>query len=100
MPNMNTHFHVKNLNGTAGKRCRCSSWLAHWRGLSGQMGFLCGVRHCTSRAAVGGHVRDMDGRSDNRHYIVPLCAEHNHHTNARVMILSADVIVEASRGCP
>ncbi len=30
-PNKNTNYLVKNVNGTTGLRCKCDSWIDHWR---------------------------------------------------------------------
>lgn len=71
---------VKNLNGTAGKRCSCpgsNSWLAHWEQRAGHKANMCAS--CTSPAEVGGHVKKVG--HDYSHYIVPLCKACNQRTD-------------------
>lgn len=69
---------VKNLNRTRHKKCKCahhSTWLNHWENHSGKKSSMCKVKGCNRKAKVGAHVKKV--RNDHRHYIIPLCNEHN-----------------------
>lgn len=63
--------YVKNLNGTAGKKCTCpgsNSWLEHWERKAHQHATQCAA--CTKKAEIGGHVKKVG--QECTHYIVPL----------------------------
>ena len=72
--------YVKNLNGTAGKKCSCpgsGSWLEHWERKTNQLATRCAA--CGGKAEVGGHVKKVG--IDYTHYIVPLCNACNMRTD-------------------
>ena len=65
---------VKNLNGTAGKRCSCpgaNSWLEHWEHKPHQHVTQCAA--CAKKAEIGGHVKKLVKRT---RIILCLCARH------------------------
>jgi len=91
--NHNTHYIVKNINGTSKNQCNCNSWLEHWENFTGLIAGDCSVRGCTNEATVGAHVLITDGRTPNKWWIVPMCHEHNHYTNYDEMILNKTVVL-------
>ncbi len=97
-PNKNTHWKVKNLNGTTGLSCGCGSWLAHWRNYAGSSRKICAVKGCGRFATVGAHVKCTDNRTDNRWWIAPFCKTHNHYSFTQEVFLKRDVkLVAANR---
>jgi hypothetical protein len=89
MPNHNTHYIVKNINHTSGRSCNCKSWLEHWYRGTGQSRTTCCVIPCSKKAEVGAHVLLTDGRRTGQWWIVPMCKEHNHHTNKADMVIDS-----------
>lgn len=71
------YYLVKNLNGTAGRLCRCGSWIEHWRRETKSRRTRCAALGCTNEDLVGAHVQIDDGRSSREWWIVPLCRGHN-----------------------
>ena len=68
---------VNNINGTSQNKCKCGSWLEHWKRFSGQdIPSYCPEQKCTQKPDVGAHVQKDNG-TDNSWYIIPLCKEHN-----------------------
>jgi hypothetical protein len=67
---------VKNINGTTGRKCKCGTWLQHWRNYSGQTATICRALGCSRSDIVGAHVQ-KDVAYDSNWYIVPLCNLHN-----------------------
>jgi hypothetical protein len=68
---------VKNLHGTRGKSCKCSTWKRHWLICSGaSWPKYCINRDCRNPPTLGGHVKKVD-IDDNDHYIIPICASCN-----------------------
>lgn len=63
---------VKNLRGTADKKCKCGEWLTHWKKFSELELKLCAADTCTNNANVGAHVQKARA-ADRDTYIVPLC---------------------------
>lgn len=104
MPNHNTHYIVKNVNGTAGRKCNCGSWIKHWRDYSGSKRSKCSVLGCSNEAEVGAHVIHTDKRTSNKQWIVPLCRPCNHKYNdknmpidSRVDLISANVSITCGK---
>ncbi len=86
-PNRNSHYCVRNINGTTKNQCDCANWLAHWRNYTESHRATCSAVPCNNPAQVGAHVQIDDWRSDFSWWIVPLCKMHNHHTNTREMYI-------------
>ncbi len=104
-PNRNSHWCVRNINGTTKNKCECKSWLAHWRNYTDSSRIYCAAVPCGNEAEVGAHVQIDDWRTDFSWWIVPLCKKHNHHTNTREMyidwratLVSADAQATCRRG--
>jgi hypothetical protein len=95
--NKNTHFAVKNLNGTSDPRYALSkskdgpSWLRIWREHSGSSRKSCCVMNCSNQAQVGAHVIICDGRTSNIWYLAPFCHGCNNHNNTDEMYLDSRV---------
>lgn len=70
---------VKNINGTQGAKCKCGSWLDHWKKFSGQTTLYCVEVNCREKELLGAHVQ-KDNPTDQSWYIIPLCAKHNKAT--------------------
>lgn len=71
---------IRNINGTQDTKCKCGSWLKHWENFSGQaIPWHCPAFGCPSTDLVGAHVQKGGGSRDQRWYIYPLCAAHNHY---------------------
>lgn len=101
--NKNTHYKVKNLNGTTKNRCQCSEkgkrgWLAHWKKVTKISNPKCAVLGCGKTAKVGAHVVSIDQRTDQQWWIAPYCHQHNHYTNTKEVFLKKDaVLVSANK---
>ena len=80
MPNMHTHYLVRNVIGTTGRQCRCGYWLDHWDKHAGQNSRRkrCSAFGCSEPVADGAHVILLDNLHDWSNYIVPLCSGCNH----------------------
>lgn len=65
---------VKNLNGTKEMKCKCGTWLDHWKSFSGKTSLpaKCANIACKGTDLVGGHVKKVNS-DDNATYIVPIC---------------------------
>ncbi|GGF41230.1 hypothetical protein GCM10011611_54570 [Aliidongia dinghuensis] len=87
----NSHWLVKNLNGTTDNKCECASWIAHWRNCTGSDRVLCCVVPCGRLAQVGAHVIVIDRRSDRSWWIVPMCKKHNNTHNQEPMYIKRDI---------
>lgn len=80
---------IKNINGTSGNICQCSTWLDHWLEFSGQgLPNYCPEIICTEKPEVGAHVQ-KDNSTDSSWYIVPLCEKHNRETGKSLEISAA-----------
>ena len=79
-PNKNTHFKVRNINGTSKNRLSGQSWIGAWRSVSNSNRTRCAHIPCGKDAEVGAHVQIVDKRTGDQWYIVPLCKQHNHTT--------------------
>ena len=66
---------ITNINGTSGLKCKCGSWLDHWKKFSKQSVTYCCEKSCINTDLVGAHVRK--GILDSKWYIIPLCNKHN-----------------------
>ena len=97
MANRNTHYQVRNLNGTTKNKCWCHSWIKHWRAVTGVNFPVCSVMGCSREGEVGAHVQVIDGRFYRSWYIVPFCRGHNHTSNTELMYLKrSSQLVSAS----
>ena len=92
-PNKNTHFIVKNIQGTSVYRCGCRSWIDHWRRATKADRLTCAVMGCGNLAAVGAHVISTDMRRDRQWWIAPFCRYHNLHTNKNEMFLDSRIVL-------
>jgi hypothetical protein len=70
---------VKNIDGTSDTKCKCGTWLDHWKKFSGQTVTYCCEKTCTNKELVGAHVQKADS-TDSYWYIIPLCHSHNKTT--------------------
>ena len=96
-PNKNTHYNVKNLHGTSGLRCRCGSWISHWKNNAHSDRTVCAVVGCGRHATVGAHVISVDRRNDHQWWIAPFCSRHNNYRfdenvflDSRITLVSAN----------
>ena len=89
--NHHTHLCVANLASTSKNKCRCRTWLRHWRKISRSARVTCGVLGCVEHARVGAHVQMLDNRCTWHWWIAPLCYSHNHHRNYGPMWLDSRV---------
>jgi hypothetical protein len=87
---------VKNINGTSGLKCKCGSWLDHWKKFSGQKVNYCVEVNCREKEVLGAHVQKSGIYYDDAWYIVPLCAKHNQAT-ASLQISDAVKLVPANK---
>lgn len=86
---------VKNLRGTADKKCNCGSWLEHWENYTQLQRFICSVKGCSNIAGVGAHVIKVDS-NDNNSYIVPMCYGHNNKNGAVYELKDGTNLVSAN----
>lgn len=103
MATMNSHFKVRNINGTSGDRYAKSSsktgssWLAVWRRETGSSRAQCCVLDCSRTDLVGGHVMKVDGRSSNEWWLAPICNSHNNHSNTKEMFIDSRITLVTVR---
>ena len=103
MASMNSHFKVRNINGTSGERYANSgsktgpSWLKVWRDGTGSARATCCVLQCGKDAEVGAHVMKVDGRSSNEWWLAPFCKEHNNTHNTDEMFVDSRVTLISVR---
>ena len=98
MANKNSHWAVRNINGTSDNKCECKGWLTHWKLATGSVRTRCAVVGCGRPAEVGAHVQITDGRSGAHWWIVPFCKTHNHYRNVGEMYIKRSVmLVSANR---
>ena len=82
---------VKNINGTSQNKCKCGSWLQHWRNFSKQTATECRAKGCSRNNLLGAHVqKDVD--YDNRWYIVPFCHEHNKAVGSVELVVGTKLV--------
>lgn len=87
---------VTNINGTAGRACKCGSWLDHWKIFSGQsLSKYCYEENCTQGPEVGAHVQ-KDSINDKAWYIIPLCKGHNGKTGESISLVTSAILVSAN----
>lgn len=86
---------VKNINGTTQNRCRCGSWLQHWKNYSGQSATICRALGCSRKDLLGAHVQ-KDVSYDNNWYIVPFCNRHNKATTS-IELVAGTILVSANK---
>jgi len=87
---------VKNLNNTSTNKCKCDSWLDHWKEFSGKsVPTTCPVIDCSNKSEVGGHVQ-KDSKSDNSWYIIPLCKEDNNKRGECLTVSNSVALVSAN----
>ncbi len=97
MATMQTHYLVRNINGTSAERFSNSSskdgntWLEIWRREAQSDRTTCCVLDCSNTDLVGGHVMIVDKRSSNEWWLAPICHYHNHHTNTQPMFIDKRV---------
>jgi hypothetical protein len=101
----NSHYAVRNINGSSKNKCNCRSWIAHWRYASQSDRGTCAVVPCSNPAQVGAHVRIVDESNEQSWWIVPFCRTHNHfsktepmYIDCRTVLISANVRVTCHRG--
>lgn len=87
---------VKNINGTAGNKCRCGSWLRHWEKYSGEIAGPCAEVTCGKIAVDGAHVQ-KSGNHDQSWYIIPLCRVHNAMLGKEIEVMSYIPLVSANK---
>lgn len=85
---------VTNINGTAGLKCACGSWLKHWQNHSKLTPNFCSEKTCTNRDLVGAHVQK--GILDRNWYIIPLCNKHN-QTGTALEVSDSTFFVSANQ---
>jgi len=87
---------VINVNGTSDNKCKCGSWLNHWKNFSGQsLPGYCTVKKCLQGMDVGAHVQ-KDSYPDKGWYIIPLCDVHNKEKGQSLNILDSTTLVSAN----
>lgn len=87
---------IRNINGTSDTKCRCGSWLAHWKKFSGQYIEYCQANGCIKKDLVGAHVQEGDGSTDQKWYIYPLCVDHNSY-NGELDVSDSYELVSANK---
>lgn len=96
--NKNKYLVVKNLHGTTGLKCECSSWYEHWKKGSRSIRTECAVSGCHSDAVVGAHVISTDNRMNRQWWIAPFCYYHNnYHFNKEVALDKNVTLISANR---
>lgn len=87
---------VRNINGTSDYKCKCGSWLDHWKNYSRQeIPTYCSEATCTGKDLVGAHVQ-KDSFFDNNWYIIPLCNKHN-QSSSSLSVVDSTTFVSANR---
>lgn len=86
---------VKNINGTSGNTCKCTSWLSHWEKFSNEKSSLCVEKSCLNDATLGAHVQKSDSSNDNW-YIIPFCSSHNNKKGKELELYGSPVLVSAN----
>ena len=88
---------IKNVNGTSDNKCKCGSWLDHWKKYGKQnLPTYCCEALCIEAPAVGAHVQKST-ITDNSWYIIPLCHKHNKASNT-LSVVDSTTFVTANRG--
>ena len=87
---------VTNINGTSDNKCKCDSWLDHWKKFSGQsLPTYCPEVKCIKTPEVGAHVQ-KENSTDNSWYIIPLCKDHNAEKGKSLEISDTTKLVSAN----
>jgi len=87
---------VTNINGTSPNKCKCGSWLDHWKKFSRQsVPLYCPTIGCFEKTEVGAHVQ-KSGSTDQKWYIAPLCKAHNGKTGESIDISDSTALVSAN----
>lgn len=86
---------IKNINGTSDTKCKCGSWLDHWKKFSKSSISYCQEVNCYSKDLVGAHVQKANSSDDNW-YIIPLCTNHNQSVG-ELEVLSSTEFVSANK---
>lgn len=87
---------VTNINGTTDNKCKCGSWLDHWKNFSGQqLPLKCPVYFCDNTPTDGGHVQ-RESYLDRSWYIIPLCKAHNGMKGETLAIYDNVTLVSAN----
>jgi len=82
---------VNNINGTLQNKCKCGSWLQHWKNFSGRAAKVCQAKSCIGTDLVGTHVqKEVD--NDEAWYIVPLCHSHNRALGSVELVIGAMLV--------
>jgi hypothetical protein len=88
---------VNNINGTSDTKCKCGSWLDHWKNFSRQaLPSSCPAKSCNQKPEVGAHVQ-KDSSTDRSWYIIPLCSTHNAQTGKSVDVSDSVAFVSANK---
>lgn len=82
---------IKNLKGTGALKCRCGSWIKHWDNFAKRSVGNCAVLRCTEKATDGAHVK-KSGPADPKHYIIPLCHQHNISNESHKVLNSTEFV--------
>jgi hypothetical protein len=87
---------VKNINSTSDNKCKCASWLDHWKKYSNQiLPSLCPEASCTNKPEVGAHVQ-KDNSYDTNWYVIPLCKTHNAMLGKTITVSDGTALVSAN----
>lgn len=89
---------VKNINGTTerAKKCKCGSWIQHWKNFTTQMVTYCSESSCTNKYQDGAHVQKANS-ADEKWYIVPFCKPHNNASSTEVLNVGDTALVPANK---
>ena len=83
---------VKNINGTSQNKCKCGSWIQHWRNYSNQTATVCRAVGCSNSDLLGAHVQ-KDVNYDSRWYIVPFCSSHNKASGSIELVANTNLVL-------
>jgi hypothetical protein len=87
---------IININGITDTRCKCGSWLEHWKKYSGQtLPTHCPEETCTQAPEIGSHVQKKS-LTDRSWYIVPLCHKCDGKTGESLEISDYMTLVAAN----
>lgn len=92
---------VRNIRGTSGRSCACSTWLDHWFNFTRSVRQTCAVFGCGDLATFGAHVYHLTrlGGDDWSHYIVPMCHPCNMSVHDLDLVRGVPVVPANIRGC-
>ncbi|CAG9259217.1 conserved hypothetical protein [Burkholderia diffusa] len=92
-------FTLRNAAGTAERDCACKGWLNHWKNYSEKSAPYCSVDGCTEMATDGAHVtlpNHADPATKSRHWIAPMCHDHNMKHGATFRSIFKVTVVSAN----